>query len=443
MITAVTGYCRTFATCAAAAALTLASAAAGLAQTPAPAAAPPAAQSDVTTATASTASDGDSTDDAAGSPSKWRFMRDGALFAGLDDQGGLRGAKQFRSQNWWMFMGMHPLGNGTFTFTTMLSLEPLTATPAGYKELFQEGEAYKGLPNIDRQHPHDFLMQASASWRFHLGSKLGMTIAGAPVGEAALGPVAFMHRASAAENPTAPLSHHTFDSTHETMGVVSAALDLGPWMAEGSWFQGREPDDNRWNPMDAGKLDSYSGRLSYRSGPWYIQVSSGYLTKPERLENIDVRRTTASASWTRIRGDDFLAFTAMVGENVRPFDTLHAEVVEGTDHKGRWSAYGRFEHLDVETESLLFPLLVHKPHPFELIDPLAAFTLGAVFDFAKLRGYSLGVGADITTYKVPPVLKLDYGDPVSFHVFFRLRLPSSSMGHMFNATMLTPMGHKM
>ena len=34
------------------------------------------------------------------------------------------------------------------------------------------------------------------------------------MGEPALGPVPFMHRASAAENPTAPIAHHIFDSTH-------------------------------------------------------------------------------------------------------------------------------------------------------------------------------------------------------------------------------------
>jgi hypothetical protein len=62
-----------------------------------------------------------------------------------------------------------------------------------------------------------------------------------------LGPVAFMHRASADENPTAPLSHHNFDSTHIAFGVVTAAVDHGPWVLEGSVFNGREPDENRWD----------------------------------------------------------------------------------------------------------------------------------------------------------------------------------------------------
>ena len=44
----------------------------------------------------------------------------------------------------------------------------------------------------------------------------------------AIGPVAYMHRPSAMDNPAAPLSHHTFDSTHIAYGVVTAAVDHGP-----------------------------------------------------------------------------------------------------------------------------------------------------------------------------------------------------------------------
>ena len=90
-------------------------------------------------------------------------------------------------------------------------------------------------------------MQLAAVWRMPLGDGLALTLAGAPVGEPALGPVAFMHRASAAENPTAPLGHHTFDSTHIALGVVTAAVDRGPWVVEASVFNGREPDENRWD----------------------------------------------------------------------------------------------------------------------------------------------------------------------------------------------------
>src|SRR5256712_4351309 len=105
-------------------------------------------------------------------------------------------------------------------------------------------------------------MQLAGILRIPLNDTTGLTIAGGPVGEPALGPVAFMHRASAFENPAAPLGHHTFDSTHIAFGVVTAAVDHGPFVAEASIFNGREPDENRWD-IEFGRLDSVAGRLWY------------------------------------------------------------------------------------------------------------------------------------------------------------------------------------
>ena len=82
----------------------------------------------------------------------------------------------------------------------------------------------------------------------------GRDDAGGPVGEPALGPVAFMHRASASDIPFAPLSHHTFDSTHIAFGVVTGAVDHGPVTVEASVFNGREPDENRWDFDSAGSI---------------------------------------------------------------------------------------------------------------------------------------------------------------------------------------------
>src|ERR1700730_814724 len=155
--------------------------------------------------------------------SGWQFMQDGVLFAEFNHQGSDRGGNEFVVPNWWMGMASRRTSHGQFTFTSMLSLDPATVGKAGYREILQAGEALNGRPLIDRQHPHDFFMQLAAVWRIPLTSSTGLTLAGAPAGEPALGPVAFMHRASAADNPTAPLSHHKFDSQHISFGVVTAA----------------------------------------------------------------------------------------------------------------------------------------------------------------------------------------------------------------------------
>ena len=214
----------------------------------------------------------------------WHAMQDAILFGTFNRQGGPRGDKEFVAQNWYMGMASRKVGTGTLTLNGMVSLDPATVGKSGYAELFQSGEALNGRPLIDRQHPHDFFMQLAAVWRIPLTPATGVTIAGGPVGEAALGPVAFLHRASAADNPMAPLSHHIFDSTHVSFGVVTAAIDHGPWLIEASVFNGREPDENRWD-FDFAKLDSVSGRVWYHpNASWEFQASTGHLSDPEELE---------------------------------------------------------------------------------------------------------------------------------------------------------------
>ncbi len=193
----------------------------------------------------------------------WHVMQDAVVYGLFNHQGGPRGGDELRVPNWWMGMFERKVGSSNLTINTMLSLDPLTVGKKGYRELFQVGEAFEGKPLIDYQHPHDLFMQLAFVWRVPVGSKAGFTLAGGPSAEPALGPVAFMHRASAMENPMSPLAHHTLDSTHIAFGVVTAAVDRGPWTIEGSVFNGREPDEDRWD-VDFGPLDSYSGRLWFR-----------------------------------------------------------------------------------------------------------------------------------------------------------------------------------
>jgi hypothetical protein len=365
----------------------------------------------------------------------WSIAVDGVLFATLDKQGGRRGETQFRSQNWLMAAGSHQLGPGSFSATAMVSAEPLTAYGKGYAQIFQVGEAYEGLQITDHQHPHDLFMQLSAAWSVPLGDRTRLTFAGGPVGEPALGPVPFMHRASSAENPTAPIAHHIFDSTHIANGVILGRIDRGIASVEGSVFRGRESDDVRYD-LDVGALDSWSIRGWVRpTSSWSIQASYGFLEEPEALEPGDQRRSSASASWSRHRPSGFTAVTAAVGRNRRQYSTVDSVLLEGTHKAGRWSVYGRFERTDVETEVLLFPNTVHVPHPGELVDTVRAFTVGSVRDVATIRGLALGLGGDVTFYGVPEILQNTHdARPVSFHVF--LRIARSDLGRrMWDMTM--------
>nr|AAY89267.1 hypothetical protein [uncultured bacterium BAC10-10] len=375
-----------------------------------------------------------------GTSDRWTWMYDGVLFATFSHQTGLRGSDEIVSTDWVMGMASRRAGPGTLTLTGMASLERATTGARGYRELFQVGETYHFVPIVDRQHPHDLLMQASVAWRLPLDANTGITFAAAPVGEPALGPVAFMHRASAAENSVAPLSHHTLDSTHISMGVISVGVDRGPWVFESSVFQSGEPDDNRWDLIDFGPLDSWSARVSYRaSGSWEFQGSHGYLKNPEWLEFAHVRRTTGSASWFRRRTDGFTAATLAFGQNQKEFHgTFRAALGEITDRRGRVSLYGRAERVGVETELLRSRGIFHS-HTQVASDGVTAATVGVVIDVPRwktLRRFEAGLGAEVTSYVVPSSLRTAYGNhPVAMRVFLRVRPPAGTMGRMWNMRM--------
>jgi hypothetical protein len=374
----------------------------------------------------------------------WQLMHDGIVFAILNHQGGPRGATEFMAPNWWMGMASRDTSRGRLTFTGMLSLDPATVGKDGYPEIFQAGEALNGRPLIDRQHPHDLFMQLALVWRIPVTDSTGLTLAGGPVGEPALGPVAFMHRASAADNPTAPLSHHTFDSQHIAFGVVTAAVDHGPFTIEGSVFNGREPDENRWD-FDFGPLDSLSGRVWYRpNDEWELQASIGHLTSPEALEPGNIVRSTASASWTRKNGAAISSVTAGYGRNDTDHGSRNALFVEAARHANANTVYGRFEVLQVETALLQTDTVLEGPAA-NVKDPVLALTVGGVRDVIAWRGFQGGLGADVTFYGVPDALQPMYSaHPVSFHVFLRLRPPAGAMGRMWNMRMSQPMaGHSM
>jgi hypothetical protein len=379
-----------------------------------------------------------------GTGGMWQFMQEGVLFGVFNHQGGVRGSDEFVAPNWWMGMATRSLGGSRLTLTGMLSLDPATVGKDGYAELFQTGEALNGLPLIDRQHPHDFFMQLAAAWRLPLTSSTDLTLAGGPAGEPALGPIAFMHRASAAEYPFAPLSHHTFDSTHVSYGVVTAALAHGPFVIEGSVFNGREPDDNRWD-FDFGPLDSVSGRLWYKpTDHWEFQVSTGHLKHPEELEPDDIQRTTASGSWMRPTGSDFTAMTVGYGVNTTHDVSRHAAFGEVTRRFGDNTLFTRIEVLQVETDLLLSDAVPFTAASTSRKDTVGAFTMGATRDVLRFGGFEGAVGAAATFYAVPGALNGAYGNhPVSLQGYFRLRPPVSGMGRMWNMRMTQPMGHRM
>lgn len=225
----------------------------------------------------------------------WHVMLHGNLFAGYDYQAGDAGDDKLVSQNWFMVMAGRPLAGGHFMARAMLSLEPLTVGKRGYPLLLQSGESVNGQPLVDRQHPHDLFMELAASYEHELSGRLAFQLYAGLAGEPALGPTAYPHRPSAMSDPLAPLGHHWEDSTHIAYGVVTAGLFTRTVKLEASAFNGREPDEERYN-LDLRGFDSVSARLTVNPETrTSLQVSAGYLDSPEALEaDVSVVRTTAS-----------------------------------------------------------------------------------------------------------------------------------------------------
>ena len=195
-----------------------------------------------------------------------------------------------------MFTEKRYIGGGELVLRQMLSLDPLTVGADGYPLVLQTGESLGGSPLHDRQHPHDLFMEIAALYTRPFSASSAFQLYAAPAGEPALGPVAFPHRFSAASDPLAPLAHHWQDSTHISFGVLTAGLLTRMFKVEGSWFNGREPDEHRYD-FDIRRPDSWSGRLWFNpSKARSFQASYGYLASPEELHpDESVHRLTASA----------------------------------------------------------------------------------------------------------------------------------------------------
>ena len=371
----------------------------------------------------------------------WRLMQDGVVFGLFNHQGGPRGGDEFVVPNWWMGVWTRDRGPHQFGLNAMFSIDAATVGKSGYGEIFQVGESLEGKPLIDRQHPHDFLMQLAATWRRSIGGRPFLTSAGGPSGEPTLGPVAFVHRASAAGLVMAPLGHHTFDSTHVSFGVVTAAVERGRFTFEASVFNGREPDDERWD-FDFGALDSVAGRVWFRpSEGWEVQVSSGKLREPEELVEGDVVRTTTSLSYFRADARGFKAFTGGYGVNAAHGEQRHGVFGEFTVERGANSLFGRAEWQQTETDVLVTGEVSSGEHA-EAASPVSAFTIGAARNIASWRGFDGALGGEVVFYRVPDSLTGTHGaHPVSFQLFFRLRLPSTGTARMWNMRM--SQGHQM
>jgi len=352
----------------------------------------------------------------------WQVMLHENAFLQFLHESGPRGDDQTGSVNWVMAMANRSVGRGRLEVSGMFSAEPWTIGGCGYPDLLASGEQCDGAPIHDRQHPHDLFMELSASYDAPVKGATRWQIYGGPVGEPALGPVAFPHRVSAITNPLAPITHHWMDSTHVTFGVVTGSVYGRSWKAEASVFNGREPDSDRTN-FDFGALDSVSARF------WYLptrtialQVSMGRLTDAAASEagepRIDVTRVTASATYHRpLANNSLWATTVGWGRNAESDHASNAVLIEtNLTIADRDAWYGRLEVVGKSAHDLVVP------------EPPEAFTVARVQGgytryLPAWNAFQPGLGAGLSLAIVPEPLTSIYGSRANagFSVYATLR----------------------
>ena len=348
----------------------------------------------------------------------WGWAVESSMFlTGNIQERKFRDFHQVESQNWIMGVASRRIGAGGLTLHGMLSFEPFTLRDLGSSQVFQTGETFNGAPLIDYQHPHDLIMGLSAAYERPI-ARATFQLRGGLVDEPALGPTAFMHRASANLHPTAPLSHHQLDSTHITQGAVTAGVRVSSWQLETSAFRGREPDEDRTD-LDLGPLDSYSLRGSWIRAGTLAQVSVGWLEEPHVTEPGDVTRITASVEHQgQILGRD-AAITLAWGQNRHLASNETAWLSEATLRL--WSRGTGYLRGELADKHILGAGGAHPPdvaHP-HIISRVGALTLGYTHELWRDVSHGIAIGADITGYDVPSELADSYGQPVSVHFYGR------------------------
>jgi len=358
----------------------------------------------------------------------WNTMFMGIGFLSDIQQSGPRGHDKLYSTNWFMASAEHRVGaKGAFQTELMLSLEPATITDRRYPLLFQTGETAYGAALVDSQHPHNFIMGLGFHYTHQIWSGTTLDLYFAPVGDPALGPVAFPHRASAMELPQAPLSHHLQDSTHIADEVITAGMQFKKIKLEASGFHGAEPGENRWI-IETGPLDSWSTRLwVFPTRNWAAQISFGRLVHPETLESTDQTRVTASLEYSRPMFGSSWSSSMIWGRthNTATRRNLNSYLVESVLPVGHKNfVTGRFELVNKDELFRDEPDFEQRPDRlFGSIFRIAAYTFGYTRDIDLFRYVQTRIGANFTAFSVPHDITPFYGThPVGGNIFVRFRL---------------------
>jgi hypothetical protein len=187
---------------------------------------------------------------------------------------------------------------------------------------------------------------------------------------------------------------------------------------EVSRFNGREPDQHRWN-IETGPLDSTSVRLSWNpTRTLALQGSWGHFVDPEQLEpGVNQTRWSASALWANdISPEWHAAATLAWGRKSSQGHNDDGFAAEATLKHAELTFFSRAEM--IENRELL-GLDVESP-----AYRVGKVSAGAIRDFPIAEHFSIGAGGLLAVNFVPDALAPLYGGhhPIGAMGFVRVKL---------------------
>jgi hypothetical protein len=371
---------------------------------------------------------------AASGARRWTFGYNWKLTGLFIDEGTQRGDRQFALLDWETFGVERRIGDGRVTLGAMTTLSRFINGGRGTPQLLQTGGTYRHAWVHDRMHASPAIMHLGASY-FRDGLFVDVLAVGAP----RLGPLNYLHRASGNSDPFAPIGHHWQDATHQSFGVVSAGLKIGPAWLSGSAFNAREGDETQ--PIvdfRGARLDSYAAHLGISNQTWWrLEAWTGFLNEPHRLDpTTRMHRMGASveAIGPGFRGVDRWTTTAIWGTNVHHHDAgghaiLHAEPGASPHHESRsallestldiykkGTVFARAELVEKNGEELGF-----LGGDLTTLYPVQSLVLGGTREltFSVRRDWILSAGARVSLNFVPEELRATYGTrrPIGMALF--------------------------
>ncbi|MEO8453782.1 MAG: hypothetical protein ABI454_01360 [Sphingomicrobium sp.] len=339
-------------------------------------------------------------------------------FAVYSTTSGPRGHSRVTGPGVWMLMYNQALSSrNTLRVNVMGTAEQLTVGQPGTPQLFQ-------TENIDNMHPHDYLMAVEFRDVVKLGAddKQELTFLFAPRGAAAIGPVPFMHRASAEGNPDAPLGHGLQDGFHDVSTVVGVAYRNSGTTVEATAFSGHAIS---W-PLPLHNIDSYGARViqkiddhvsigaSYADvltpddagGAGHEKFVAGWLATSHKFHGATLK---SSFIWGRVRAGQEAALNSFLAEAV---------------YQRRMNKiYGRAESLQITPGQLdLVPLTGSTDAKW-----VKALTLGYERTLVEKGPFSMFAGGSFTKDFAPMEFRPDYGsDPRGAKLYFRIKIGGPS-----------------